>query len=160
MTVLLILLAVVVVLFAAAAGGTRYALGRKNRVIAGVKSPAPLGWLTSGRREAKLHRRLRRSGRRLAIVPPTDDVADIITRLRIELVELDQYLVTVSRRPSEARRSDRKAVVERVEQIESLVRRVEERTRDDLVSLSDLNERLDMLEAADDELTELSPPDT
>ena len=67
-----------------------------------MKSPAPLGWLTSGRREAKLHRRLRSSGQRLELIPPTDDVADIVTRLRVELVELDAHLVTVARRPSPA----------------------------------------------------------
>jgi len=90
-------------------------------------------------------------------VPPTDDVADIITRLQIELVELDAYLVTVARRHSSTRRADRPQISERVEQIEELVRRVEERSRNEQVSLDDLSERLDLLEAADEELNELGP---
>jgi hypothetical protein len=137
----------------------RLTLSRRNRVVAGVKSPAPLTWLSSGRKEAKLHRRLRRVGRRLALVPPTDDVADVITRLRIELVELDGHLVTVARRPTPARRADRTVIKERVERIEALVRRVEERSRSEVVSLDELTERLDMLDAADSELNELGPTD-
>ena len=158
-TVLLIVLAVLAVLAAATVGGARYALGRRNRVVQGVKSPAPLLWLTSGRREAKLHRRLRQCGRRLALVPPADDVADIITRLRVELAELDAHLVVISRRPSAVRRADRGAVTDQIKQLEALVRRVEERTRDERVSLDELDERLDLLEAADNELTELLPPE-
>jgi hypothetical protein len=152
-----IALLVVVAVVAGSALGARYALQRRNRVITTVKSPVPLGWLTSNRREARIHRRLRTSGRRLELVPPTDDVADIITRLRIELVELDAYLVTVARRPSKARRADRPQLYERVEQIEELVHRVEERSRAELVSLDELSERLDLLEAADEELNELGP---
>lgn len=131
-------------------------LRRRNQVVAGVKSPAPLTWLSSGRREAKLHRRLRSSGRRLALVPPTEDVSEIITRLRIELTEIDSYLVVVSRRPTPARRADRKVVEERIKDIETLVRRVEERTRSELVSLDELHERLDLLDAADTELDEIA----
>lgn len=156
MSILIVLLA----LFAVMAGSAltaRYSLQRKNRVLTGTKSSAPLSWLSSGRREAKLHRRLRASGRRLELIPPTDDVAEIITRLRVELVELDGYLVTVARRPSQSRRADRPQLTERVEQIEDLVRRVEERSRTELVSLDDLSERLDLLEAADNELNELGP---
>lgn len=142
---------------AGAVTATAISLKRRNQVVAGVKSPAPLGWLTSNRREARLHRRLRASARRLALVPPTDDVSDIIARLRVELVELDGYLVVVSRRPTQARRADRKVVEERVRDIEDLVRRVEERGRTELISLGELHERLDLLEAADDELNELGP---
>jgi|DEB0MinimDraft_6_1074348.scaffolds.fasta_scaffold119752_1 hypothetical protein len=155
-----IVLFVVLMLFLAAAGtvlGTRHALRRRNRVIAGVNSPVPLTWLNSGRREARIHRRLQMSGRRLELVPPTEDVAPIIARLRVELVELDAYLLTVARRPSKVRRADRPEIYERVEQIEGLVRRVEERVRTELVSLDELSERLDLLEAADRELDELGP---
>ena len=90
------------------------------------------------------------------MVPPTEDVAELVSRLQIELVEVDEYLVTVSRRPKQVRREDRKAVEERVEEIESLVRRIEERNRTELLSLDELGERLDLLEAADDEL---GPPE-
>lgn len=155
-----IVLFVVLMLFLAAAGtvlGTRHALRRRNSVIAGVNSPVPLTWLNSGRREARIHRRLQMSGRRLELVPPTEDVAPIIARLRVELVELDAYLLTVARRPSKVRRADRPEIYERVEQIEGLVRRVEERVRTELVSLDELSERLDLLEAADRELDELGP---
>lgn len=157
-----VLLAVVVIFIVAVAGsalGARYALHRRNRVITSVKSPVPLSWLSSSRREARIHRRLRTCGRRLELVPPTDDVAEIITRLRVELVELDTYLVTVARRPSRARRADRPRIYERVEQIEELIGRVEERSLAEPVSLDDLSERLDLLEAADAELDELGSPD-
>jgi len=90
-------------------------------------------------------------------VPHTEDLAPIIARLRVELVELDAYLLTVARRPSKVRRADRPEIYERVEQIEGLVRRVEERVRTELVSLDELSERLDLLEAADRELDELGP---
>ena len=155
MWVVLSILVAVVLFLAGAAVGTRYALQRRNRVIKGANSPAPLIWLTSGRREAKIHRRLRTVGLRLEVVPPTDDVGDIITRLRIELVELDGHLVTVARRPSRERRADRPELLARVEQIEDLVRRVEDRARSELVSLGELSERLDLLEQADAELDEL-----
>ncbi|MFT5203972.1 MAG: hypothetical protein ACI9C1_003375 [Candidatus Aldehydirespiratoraceae bacterium] len=157
-----ILLAISAVFLLAVVGtalGIRLMLNRRNRVVAGVKSPAPLSWLSSSRKEAKLHRRLGRAARRLALVPPTDDVADVITRLRIELVELDGHLVTVARRPTPARRADRTVIQERVERIEALVRRVEERSRTEVVSLDELTERLDLLDAADSELNELGPTD-
>jgi hypothetical protein len=157
-----LLLAICAAFLVAVVGGAlaiRLTLSRWNRVVAGVESPAPLGSLSSGRKEAKLHRRLRRAGRRLALVPPTDDVADVITRLQIELVELDGHIVTVARRPTPARRADRTVIQERVERIEALVSRVEERSRTEVVSLDELTERLDMLDAADSELNELESTD-
>ena len=158
-TVLLIVLAIVIVV-AGSALTARQALRRRNRVIAGVVSPVPLSWLTSNRREARIHRRLQANGRRLELVAPTDDVSDILTRLRIELVELDAHLVTVARRPSRERRADRPALQARVAQIEDLVRRVEERSRSEPVSLDEISERLDFLEAADAELDQLGPADS
>lgn len=137
--------------------GTSMVLGRNNRVVSTVASPAPLTWLTSGRKEAKLHRRLRGAGRRLELIPSTEDVGDVIAGLQVELVDLDSYLVTVARRPAPNRRADRGIVTERVEAIEDLVRRVEERSRREPVSLAELTERLDALEAADEELRGLDP---
>ncbi len=154
-TVLLVVLLIVVVATATALAG-RKALRRKNRVIAGVASPAPLTWLTSSRCEARLHRRLQANGHRLALISATDDVEDLVTRLRIELVELDAHLVTVARRPSRERRADRTDLQARVVQVEDLVRRVEERSRSELVSLDELSERLDLLDEADAELDQLS----
>jgi hypothetical protein len=158
-TVLVVVLVFVVVI-AGAVLAARHALHRRNRVVRAVASPAPLVWLTSGRREAKMHRRLRDSGRRLELIPPTDDVVDLVARRRVELVELDAYLVTVARRPSRTRRADRPRLVERIVQIEDLVHRVEERSHNEPVSLTELSERLDLLEAADQELDELRPGET
>lgn len=159
---LLTILGVIVVLTVVAALAVHHTLQRRNRVVSGVRTTVPVSWLTSGRREARIHRRLRASGRRLDLVPATDDVAEIVTRLRVELVELDAHLVTVARRPSRDRRADRSRLVERVEEIERLVLRVEERTRSDVVSLEELGRRLDLLEAADGELDALEagePPE-
>ena len=154
---IVVLVAVGVVVLAAVAFATKVALNRRNQVVAGVPSPAPIGWLTSSRREAVIHRRLRAAGRRLELLPPSPALDDIVTRLRVELVEIDSHLVTVSRRPRPVRRADRREIADHVTVIEDLVRRAEERSRADTISLADLAERLDALEAADEELRGLEP---
>jgi hypothetical protein len=156
-TVIIALVVISILMVLAVVIGTRVALGRKNRVVTDVPSPTPISWLTSSRREAKLHRRLRSAGRRLELVPATEGITDVLTRLRIELVELDSHLVTVSRRPTPARRADRREVADRITEVEDLVRRVEERSRNQPGSLTELTERLDLLEAADEELRGLEP---
>jgi hypothetical protein len=154
---ILVLIAVGLLLMAAVAYATKVALRRRNQVVSGVPSPTPIGWLTSSRREAVIHRRLRAAGRRLELLPASEGLDDVITRLRIELVEIDGHLVTVSRRPKHARRADRREIADHVTEIEDLVRRAEERSRTDTGSLTDLAERLDALEAADEELRGLEP---
>ena len=106
--VLIALVVAAVVLTLVVMIATRIAMGRRNRVVSGVPSPAPLSWLASSRREAVLHRKLRSAGRRLELVPRSDDVADVIERLQVELTDLDAHLVTVSRRPTKVRRADRR----------------------------------------------------
>ena len=118
---ILVLIVVGLVLMAAAAYATRATLRRRNQVVAGVPSPAPIGWLTSSRREAVIHRRLRAAGRRLELLSSNEGLEDVITRLRIELVEIDSHLVTVSRRPKHARRADRREIADHVADIEDLV---------------------------------------
>lgn len=154
---LVVLIVVWLLLLAAGVYATRAALRRRNQVVSGVPSPAPIGWLTSSRREAVIHRRLRAAGRRLELLPSNGGLDDVITRLRIELVEIDGHLVTVSRRPKHVRRADRREIADHVTAIEDLVRRAEERSRTDTGSLAELAERLDALEAADDELRGLEP---
>lgn len=155
--VLIALVVAAIVLTLVVMIATRIAMGRRNRVVSGVPSPAPLSWLASSRREAVLHRKLRSAGRRLELVPHSDDVADVIERLQVELTDLDAHLVTVSRRPTKVRRADRRDIADQVAVAEDLVRRVEERSRDEAGSLGELADRLDLLEAADDELRGLGP---
>lgn len=81
----------------------------------------------------------------------------MIERLQVELTDLDAHLVTVSRRPTKVRRADRRDIADQVAAAEGLVRRVEERSRDEAGSLGELADRLDLLEAADDELRGLGP---
>ncbi len=154
---LLIVLGVFAALAVLAVAGAQMALNRRNRVVAGTRSPAPASWLASPRPEALLHRRLRSAGRRLELVPASESLADVVIRLRRELIDLDTHLVTVARRPSSNRRNDRREVAGRVAAIEDLVRRVEERSRTQSGSLDELGERLDLLEAADEELRGLEP---
>ena len=155
--VLIALVVAAIVLTLVVMIATRIAMGRRNRVVSGVPSPAPLSWLASSRREAVLHRKLLSAGRRLELVPRSDDVADVIERLQVELTDLDAHLVTVSRRPTKVRRADRRDIADQVAVAEDLVRRVEERSRDEAGSLGELADRLDLLEAADDELRGLGP---
>lgn len=157
LAVIVALVVISILMVLAVVVATRVALGRRNRVVADVPSPTPISWLTSGRREAKLHRRLRAAGQRLELIPAGEGLTDVITRLRVELVELDAHLVTVSRRPTPARRQDRREVADRITEVEDLVRRVEERSRHQPGPLSEITERLDMLEAADEELRGLEP---
>ena len=152
-----VLIVVCMLAMLALAIGTHATLARRNRVVSDVPSPAPIGWLASSRREAVLHRRLRASGRRLELVASTEGLADLITRLQVELVDLDTHLVTVARRPTASRRLDRAEIAEQVTAVEDLVRRVEERSRNRTVSLDELSERLDLLEAADEEIRGLDP---
>ncbi|MCP5026439.1 MAG: hypothetical protein GY929_09160 [Actinomycetia bacterium] len=154
---LLIVLGVLVVLAVIAVVGAQMTLNRHNRVLRGTRSPAPARWLASPRPEALLHRRLRSAGRRLELVPTSENLIDIVTRLRNELVELDTHLVTVARRPGSHRRHDRQEVAHRVTAVEDLVRRVEERSRTESGSLDELAQRLDLLEEADEELRGLEP---
>ena len=77
--------------------------------------------------------------------------------IRHELLELDAFLPIVARRPTAARRADRKVVSSRIGEVDALLRRLEERARTQPVSLDALRERMDLLEAADDELRELGP---
>ena len=157
LTWLLIFVALFVLMVLAVLYTVHRTLVRRNQVVKGVRSPAPVSWLTSSRKEARLHRRLRAAGQRLELVPATEGLTDVMRGLRVELVELDAHLVTVSRRPSPTRRADRGELVVRVQAIEDLVRRIEERSRGTGVSLEELAERLDVLEAADDELRGLEP---
>lgn len=157
LTVVLIVLGVLVLIALVAAVGTRMALTRRNRVVTGINSPTPVGWLASPRPEAHLHRRLRAAGRRLELLPPGEGTADIASRLQVEMVELDSHLLTVSRRPASTRRADRREAREQVTAIEDLVRRLEERSRNETVSLPELAERLELLEAADEEIRGLEP---
>lgn len=152
---LVVVLVAVVVLLVMAALGARIAVRRANRIVPGVASPVPVRWLVTSRREAVYHRRLRALGRRLDALPATDATAEIRDGIRRELLELDAFLPVVARRPGSARRADRRLVSGRIAEIDLLVRRLEDRARSEPVSLDALRERMDLLEAADDELREL-----
>ncbi|MCP3855771.1 MAG: hypothetical protein GY698_13705 [Actinomycetia bacterium] len=154
---LIIVLGVLAVLAIMAVVGAQMALNRHNRVVSGTRSAAPSSWLASPRPEAQLHRRLRAAGRRLELLAASESLVEVVGRLRSELIEVDTHLVTVSRRPASSRRQDRRELTKQVSEIEDLVRRVEERERSQAGSLNDLSDRLDMLEAADEELRGLGP---
>jgi hypothetical protein len=70
---------------------------RANQVVPDRRSPAPLSWLWSWNRPARLHRRLRRA---CQIVPVSIPVADLVgmgDALNLRAAQIDERLVAASR---------------------------------------------------------------
>ena len=163
----IVLLVVVVTLL-------RWRFTRRNRVSPAVKSPAPITWLWSPRPTARLHRRLQAAVADIHLAPSRRSThrgpasADELRReLEYQAVELDHHLVIVSRHPRSQRASLVRSLELQVGEIEQLsvrLSRLSSRpegtpasgwdvTREPPDVLAEIARQLDVLDAAQDELT-------
>jgi hypothetical protein len=175
---LLFLLALLVTwaaLFGLGLALVRWRLARANRVSPAVKSPAPLHWLASWARPARLHRRLRAAVALIHLSPsprtreaPSLSVDALRRDLEYQAVELDQHLVVAARHPRAYRRGLLKSLDQQVTTIEALAVRLSTMMRpidapatgwDGPAASPDVLERishqLDLLDAAQTELVEI-----
>jgi len=153
----------------------RWRLARSNRVSPAVKSPAPLRWLWSWARPARLHRRLHAAVALIHLSPsprtratPTLSVDALRRDLQYQAVELDQHLVVAARHPRAYRKGLLRTLDRQVAEVESLAVRLSAMMRpvdtpasgwDAPVAPADVLERighqLDLLDAAQTELAEI-----
>lgn len=153
----------------------RWRLARANRVSPAVKSPAPLHWLSSWSKPARLHRRLRAAVALIHLSPsprarqaPSLSVDALRRDLEYQAVELDQHLVVAARHPRAYRRGLLKSLDQQVVTIEALAVRLSTMMRpadapstgwDGPVASPDVLQRigqqLDLLDAAQTELIEI-----
>jgi hypothetical protein len=135
----------------------------RNRVVLSVRTPAPLRWLASPRRAARLHRRLRAAvaGAHLAQLHRETvslGIDDVIAELSLRAVELDRQLVVCDGAPSASRRRMLRELAAEVGEVEALTERTIRLARawsGDRPSergLGPVRDRLDALEAAVREL--------
>jgi hypothetical protein len=169
-------LATWIVLLVVVATLLRWRLQRRNRVSPAVKSPAPLTWLWAPSSPARLHRRLQGAVADIHLAPSRRSphggpasVDDMRRELEYQAVELDHHLVIAARHPRRQRRSLVRTLEEQVGEVEALSLRLShlsERpdgtpasgwdvTRQPPEVLSELSRQLDLLDAAQAELTEI-----
>src|SRR4051794_24489377 len=153
----------------------RWRLARANRVSPAVKSAAPLHWLGSWNRAARLHRRLRAAVALIHLSPsprtrqaPSLSVDALRRDLEYQAVELDQHLVVASRHPRSHRRSLLRSLETQVVEVESMAMRLSSMMRPlgtpatgwtdpstSVDSLERINEQLDLLDQAQSELEQI-----
>jgi hypothetical protein len=158
-------------LWAAAIALTVWRLRRRNRVSPGTRTLAPLGWLWSPGRAARLHRRLRAAVHtaRFRVTAtsrrylPASQVDDLVDELCRHATAIDDQLVLARRAPGPVRRRLLAEVETEVRTVEGLAGRIAATVngcdRPGLVGggpgLARLGERLDTLDAARLEIAEL-----
>ncbi len=171
---LLAFLATWIVLLVVVATLLRWRLQRRNRVSPAVKSPAPITWLWSPRSTARLHRRLQGAVADIHLAPSRRSnyggpasVDELRRDLEYQAVELDHHLVIAGRHPRRQRRSIVRSLDEQVNDIEALSVRLSrlsarpegtpstgwDVTRQPPEVLSEIARQLDLLDAAQEELT-------
>ena len=163
--------AVTVALGSIALGLALWRLGRRNRLHPTVPTHAPVTWLVSPARPARLHRRLQAAvatatyrapgrGRRKV---PTTSVDELVQELIREAAAVDQQLVVAARAPWRVRVRLLGVCTPQVAQLERLAARlavlVSASARPGgapaAVAITALEERLDALEAARQEIADL-----
>jgi hypothetical protein len=163
-----------IVLLVVVATLLRWRFERRNRVSPAVRSPAPVSWLWSPRSTARLHRRLQAAVADIQLAPSRRShhagpasVDDLRRELEYQAVELDHHLVIVARHPRRRRHSLVQALDGQVTEIESLSVRLSrlsarpegtpasgwDVTRQPPEVLSEIARQLDLLDAAQEELT-------
>jgi hypothetical protein len=165
-------LATWIVLLTVAVVVARWKLHRRNRVSPAVKSPAPVVWLWSPTRSARLHRRLQAAVAEIHLAPSrrsrdhgTTSVDDMRRELEHQAVEIDHHLVVAARHPRRSRRQLLGALSAQVDDVEELSIRLSRLSRPagavtsgwDLGQqppdvLARLSQELDLLDAASEEL--------
>jgi hypothetical protein len=150
----------------------RWRLHRSNRVSPAMKSPAPILWLWSPSQPARLHRRLRAATHEIHLAPahkragPSLSVDELRRELEYQAVELDHHVVAAAHHPRSYRRSLLRQLDGQVTEVERLSVRLSRLTRPagtpasgwDAQSpevLERISRQLDLLDQAQDELTEI-----
>lgn len=171
--VLLVLVATFAALVAmscVALGLALWRLGRRNRVHPAIPTPAPVTWLASPQRAARLHRRLRaavvtanhreptrRSRQRRGL--PTTSVDDLVHDLIREAAAVDRQLVVAARAPRRVRVRLLGVCEPQVAQIERVAARLAVLASADArpsgAGIGALEDRVDALEAARREIADL-----
>jgi hypothetical protein len=171
---LLAFLATWIVLLVVVGTLARWRLQRRNRVSPAVRSPAPITWLWSPRPPARMHRRLQHAVADIQLAPSRRSrqsgpasVDDMRRELEYQAVELDHHLVIAARHPRRQRRHLVRSLDEQVTDVEQLSVRLSrlsarppgtpasgwDVTRQPPEVLADIGRQLDLLDAAQDELT-------
>jgi HAMP domain-containing protein len=168
---------VVLAAAAMAAGGWLYRrLRRHNLVSRTYRGRAPLTWLASPATCARLHRRLRGAVAALRMVVPAPrrrrpapaELAQLVTaadEVELHAATLDRDLLVASRLRGSAGRELRVRLARQVTELERVAARVTAAasaatpnrpgTQPSAAALRDLNDQLDALEAARDEVARL-----
>lgn len=169
--VLVVTGAACVALSSIALGLVLWRLGRRNRLHPSVATTAPVTWLVSPSRPARLHRRLQAAvhtagyrapgrGRRKV---PTSSVDELVQELVREATAVDQQLVVAARAPRRVRVRLLGVCDPQVAQLERLAARlavlVSAGARPGgapaAAAIRSLEERLDALESARQEIADL-----
>ena len=145
-------------------------LRRRNRVSPSVRSEAPVLWLWSPTRPARLHRRLQKAvaaaryglglGHRRRARSSSEQLQELVDDLERQAVAVDRQVVVASRCPATVRNRLLRALSDQTSDIEHLVERVLEAASAAAgdpppAALARMGERLDALESARDELARL-----
>jgi hypothetical protein len=153
----------------------RWRMARSNRVSPAVRSAAPMRWLWSYNRGARLHRRLRAAVALIHLAPsrrvsrlPSLSVDELRRDLEHQAVVLDQHLVVAVHHPRSHRRSLLVTLETQVTEVERLAVRLSSMSRpDDTPSsgwdthptspeaLERISSQLDLLDTAQAELVEI-----
>lgn len=123
---LVVLLTVVVVwllLLSAGVAASIWALRRSNRVVPGEPTAAPVLWLWSPSRPARLHRRLRTLAAWVSTAPPSTH-REAWDRLLAEAVSLDREAAIAARAPHRVRGDGLRDLARQVHQLERLAARL------------------------------------
>lgn len=111
------------VLFAAACTVAFITARKANRVVPGVRTTAPMSWLVSPSRPARLHRQLRSLGT-WASHAASDGHADTWSQIVAELVTTDARLVVAARANTRVRPAELDAVAATAQRLEDLAVRL------------------------------------
>jgi hypothetical protein len=170
---LLIFFVTVMLIIGVVIGLITWRLDRKNRVDPTTSSPAPLSWLVSPSPSAMLHRRLRAAAH-LATASLTatttgpGSLDDVRARIVEQARELDRLVVITARAPRRVRRDHVRSLRPQVTELETLSGRLMGLNQRSLgarpagtpvdppaVAINQISERIEMLEHAEAELTNL-----
>lgn len=169
---ILVLLVAWLVLLSAAVGLGLWALGRHNRISTEHPSAAPLSWVWSPTKPARMHRRLRTAVGWVEKPLPGDPATQhdhLRTKLVDQAVALDLQLVRIAHAPRSHRRAALRQLSPGITEVERLAVRVHGMTRPAGVPLSgmptatpsvqehlaDLRHHLDLLDVAHAELADV-----
>jgi hypothetical protein len=175
--VLMALFVTWIVLFGLGMTIMRWRLSRSNRVSPAIKSPAPLRWLWSPTRAARLHRRPGAAVALIHLAPsrrvrdsqaPSLSVDELRRELEYQAVELDQHLVVAAHHPRSHRRGLLRSLDLQVVEIENLAVRLSSMVRPEGApasgwarpeatpeALERIGTQLDLLDAAQNELSQI-----